>query len=165
MEEKRIVFTTELVKTVTKQLADGYQVPREMNPWWTGEVGVRKAGLSFSMTKEEMEEYWKCAVDIHHFAEKYCKIKTEDGSIKNISLRDYQKDILDLYDENRFSILCASRQIGKCLIFNTLVNVTLTNGLTIEIPLYKLFYQAKKKKAFLDRIKYSIYWLIDKLEK
>jgi hypothetical protein len=32
MAEKRIVFTTEKVKKITKQLADGFQIPREMNP-------------------------------------------------------------------------------------------------------------------------------------
>lgn len=169
MSEKRIVFTTEKVNDITKQLSDGFQLPREMNPWWSGEVGVRKSGLTFSFTKEELEEYWKCAVDIHHFAEQYCEIKAEDGSIKKIKLRDYQKDILDLYDDNRFSILMASRQVGKCNSFRTklLCMITLTNGLTkeIEIPIYKLFYFAKKKKTFLDHFKYSIYWLIDKLEK
>jgi len=169
MAEKRIVFTTEKVKSINKQLSDGYQIPREMNPWWSGEVGVRKSGLTFSFTKEELDEYWKCAVDIHHFAETYCKIKTEDGSVKNIRLRDYQKDILDLYDENRFSILMASRQVGKCFSFrtNVLCRFTLTNGLTkdVELPIYKLFHYAKKKKKFIDYLKYSIYWLIDKLEK
>lgn len=168
MSEKRIVFTTEKVKTVTKQLSDGFQIPREMNPWWSGEVGVRKAGLTFSFTEEELDEYWKCAVDIHHFAENYCKIKTEDGSVKNIRLRDYQKDILDLYDENRFSILMASRQVGKCFSFRTNVLCRYyKDGYLIEeeLPIYKLFHYAKKKKSFLDHLKYSIYWLIDKLEK
>jgi len=168
MAEKRVVFTTEKVKTITKQLADGYQIPRELNPWWSNEVGVRKAGLTFSYTKEELEEYWKCAVDVHHFAETYCKIKTEDGAVKNIRLRDYQKDILELFDDNRFSILMASRQIGKCLSPWTLIKVRYyKNGDIIEeeIPMYKLFHYSKKNKKFIDYLKYSIYWLIGKLEK
>jgi len=167
MAEKRIVFTTDKVKKITKQLADGFQIPREMNPWWSGEVGVRKAGLTFSLTEEELAEYWKCAVDVHHFAENYCKIKTEDGSVKNIKLRDYQKDILDLYDDNRFSILMASRQVGKCISFKTKVIVRYyKNGNIIEdeIPIYKLFHYAKKRKGFLDYLKYGIYKMIEKLE-
>jgi len=168
MAEKRIVFTTEKVKKITKQLADGYQLQREMIPWWQNEVGIRKSGITFSYTKEELDEYWKCAVDIHYFAENYCMIKTEDGSINNIRLRDYQKDILDLYDDNRFSILMASRQVGKCTSFKTKVNVRYykDDSLIIkEMPIYKLFHHSKKHKQIVDYVKYSIYWLIDKLEK
>lgn len=169
MAEKRIVFTTKKVEEVSKKLADGYQIARENNPWWQGEVGVRKSGLTFSYTKDELEEYYKCAVDVHYFAEQYCEIKAEDGAIKNIKLRDYQKDILDLYDDNRFSILCASRQVGKCntLATKPFVKTTLVDGSTVEayVPFYKLYFYAKKKKNILDYIKYSLYFLIDKLEK
>ena len=167
MAEKRVVFTTEKVTAVTKQLADGYQIARELNPWWSNEVGVRKAGITFSYTKEELEEYWKCAVDVHYFAETYCKIKTEDGAVKNILLRDYQKDILDLFDNNRFSILMASRQIGKCVSFKTKVIVRYYRNEHIieeEMAIYKLFHLAKRNKTFIDYLKYSIYWMIDKLE-
>jgi hypothetical protein len=58
---------------------------------------------------------------IHYFAEKYCKIKREDGSIGAMKLRDYQKEVIDLYMDNRFSILCGSRQIGKALRNDSLV--------------------------------------------
>ena len=66
------------------------------------------------MTPEEITEYIKCKTDIKYFAQKYCKIKIEDGSIKNLKLRDYQIDIIELY-QNRKSILCGSRQIGKTI--------------------------------------------------
>jgi len=118
-EFKRVTFTTKSVDEVTEKLNLGYQIKRENTPWWKNMIGVRKAGLAFAATKEEYEEYLKCKLDIHYFAEKYCKIKLEDGSVGKMYLRDYQKDILDLYNNNRFSILCASRQVGKCYIFDT----------------------------------------------
>jgi hypothetical protein len=110
---KKIVFTTKMVEEVTKQLSDGEQIPRIQNPWYKGEIGVRRMGTAFKMTPEETEEYIKCATDIHYFANNYCKIKLEDGSVGQMRLRDYQKEILDLYYDNKFSILCASRQVGK----------------------------------------------------
>lgn len=157
--EKRVVFSTKKVEELTKKINDGYKIPRELNPWWKNEIGIRKSGLSFSYTKEEMTEYYKCAVDIHYFAENYCKIKTEDGKILNIKLRDYQEDILDLYMDNRFSVLAGSRQIGKCI--SPISHVITESG--VELPIYKLFYTVKKKKNIYDKIKYILYSIIYKL--
>jgi len=111
--ERKIVFTTQLVTETTDKINDGVVIKRFQNPWFQNEVGVRRSGLTFMMTDDEIQEYIKCKLDINYFAEKYCRIKTEDGSVQNIKLRDYQKKILDLYTKNRFSILCGSRQIGK----------------------------------------------------
>jgi superfamily II DNA or RNA helicase len=111
--ERKIVFTTQLVTETTDKINDGVVIKRFQNPWFQNEVGVRRSGLTFMMTDDEIQEYIKCKLDINYFAEKYCRIKTEDGSVQNIKLRDYQRKILDLYTKNRFSILCGSRQIGK----------------------------------------------------
>ena len=114
-EERKVVFTSELVSETTNKINDGIILKRFQNPWFQNEVGVRRSGLTFMMTDDEINEYIRCKLDIHYFAEKYCRIKTEDGSVQNIKLRDYQKGILDLYTKNRFSILCGSRQIGKTI--------------------------------------------------
>lgn len=111
--ERKIVFTSQLVNDTTDKINDGVVIKRFQNPWFQNEVGVRRSGLTFMMTDDEIQEYIKCKLDINYFAEKYCRIKTEDGSVQNIKLRDYQRKILDLYTKNRFSILCGSRQIGK----------------------------------------------------
>jgi hypothetical protein len=145
-EERRIVFTSELVNETTNKINDGVVVKRFQNPWFQNEVGVRRSGLTFMMTDDEIQEYIRCKLDIHYFAEKYCRIKTEDGSVQNIKLRDYQRGILDLYTKNRFSILCGSRQIGKTInaaitmlhfiTFNNDKNIMIVaniRGTTIEI--------------------------------
>ena len=92
------------------------------------------------MTDDEIQEYIRCKLDIHYFAEKYCRIKTEDGSVQNIKLRDYQRGILDLYTKNRFSILCGSRQIGKTInaAITMLHFITFNNDKNIII--YTLYY-------------------------
>jgi hypothetical protein len=111
--DKQFIFNAENVVDVTAKINDGYAIKRFMNPWFSGEIGVRRAGCVYSMTEDEIQEYIKCKLDIHYFSEKYCKIKREDGTVGQMKLRDYQKDILDLYTKNRFSILMASRQVGK----------------------------------------------------
>lgn len=112
---KQMIFTTKIVDEITKQINDGISVKRFQNPWFKSEIGVRRSGVIFRMTPDEQQEYIKCALDVHYFAEKYCMVKTEDGSIDNIKLRDYQEEILNLFSKNRFSILMASRQVGKTI--------------------------------------------------
>jgi len=112
-KEKQMVFNAPLVEEITQKINDGYVVKRYQNPWFKGEIGVRRAGITYAMTEDEIQEYIKCKIDIHYFADNYCRIKTEDGTVQQMKLRDYQEEILDLYTKNRFSILMASRQVGK----------------------------------------------------
>jgi hypothetical protein len=114
-QEKQMIFTTKLVDDATDKINDGIVIKRYQNPWLKSEVGLRRAGVTFRMSPDEQQEYVKCALDIHYFVEKYCKVKREDGSIGNILLRDYQKEILDNFFNNRFNILMASRQVGKTI--------------------------------------------------
>ena len=114
-QEKQMVFTTKLVDEATNKINDGIVVKKYQNPWLKSEIGLRRSGVTFKMTPDEQQEYIKCALDVHYFTEKYCKVKTEDGSIDNIKLRDYQINILDNFMNSRFNILMASRQVGKTI--------------------------------------------------
>lgn len=160
-KERQMIFTSKIVDEATNKINDGIVIKRYENPWLKGEVGIRRAGVTFKITPEEQEEYIKCALDINHFTEKYCKVKTDDGSIGNIKLRDYQEDILNNFTNNRFNILMASRQVGKCfeLITSVLRLDTSSNTLT-KVPLYKLYFSHKKKLSFYDKLKYFIYKII-----
>ncbi len=115
IQEKQMVFTTKLVDEATDKINDGIVIKRYQNPWLKSEVGLRRAGVTFRMTPDEQQEYIRCALDVHYFVEKYCKVKREDGSVGNIFLRDYQKEILDNFVNSRFNILMASRQVGKTI--------------------------------------------------
>ena len=114
-QEKQMIFTTKLVDESTDKINDGIVIKRYQNPWLKSEVGLRRSGVTFKMTPDEQQEYIRCALDVHYFVEKYCKVKREDGSIGNILLRDYQKEILDNFVNSRFNILMASRQVGKTI--------------------------------------------------
>ena len=113
--EKQMIFTSKLVDESTDKINDGIVVKKYQNPWLKSEVGLRRSGVTFKMTPDEQKEYIKCALNVHYFTEKYCKVKTEDGSINNIKLRDYQVEILDNFMNSRFNILMASRQVGKTI--------------------------------------------------
>jgi len=113
--EKQMIFTTKSVDDATNKINDGVLIKRYQNPWLKNEVGLRRSGATFKMTPDEQQEYIRCAIDVHYFTEKYCKTKREDGSVGSIKLRDYQKEILDNFVQNRFNILMCSRQTGKTI--------------------------------------------------
>ena len=115
VKEKQMVFTTDIVNESTDKINDGIVIKRYQNPWLRSEVGIKRSGIIFKMTSQEQEEYIKCAMDVRYFAENYCKVKIEDGSIKNITMREYQNDLLDNLINNRFNIIMASRQVGKTI--------------------------------------------------
>ena len=165
-EERQMVFTTKLVDEATDKINDGIVLKRYQNPWLKGEVGIKRSGVSFRMSPDEQQEYIRCAIDIHYFTEQYCKTKREDGSVGEIRLRDYQEEILDNFVQNRFNILMASRQVGKCFTFNTLCSIERDNQI-IDIRVGKLYYYMISKErslTLLEKIKIKLYDFIFYIE-
>lgn len=157
--QRQMIFTTILVDDATDKINDGVVIKRYQNPWLKSEVGLRRAGLAFKMTPAEQQEYVRCALDVHYFTEQYCKVKTEDGSIGNIKLRDYQKDMLDNFVDSRFNILMASRQVGKCFSFNTLCSVE-KDGIRFDFRIGKIYYYMlgqERRLTLLEKIKIKLY--------
>ena len=64
-------------------------------------------------TENEIKEYNKCKEDIVYFAENYVKIIHVDRGMINFIPYDYQEEIIKTVHNNRFTILCCSRQSGK----------------------------------------------------
>lgn len=111
--EKQFIFTSDAVKEIAEKQSQGYALPRYMNPWFKNDIGVRRKGCVYGWTQEEIEEFTKCALDVNYFANNYCHIKSEDGQVRQMKLRDYQYKVLDTYTKNRFTINMSSRQTGK----------------------------------------------------
>ena len=107
------VLTSSVVEDIIKKENLGKILKRHERLWFQNLRGVRKPYLTFAMDDVEFEEYVKCKIDIMYFAERYCQIKREDGTVGPMKLRDYQKEIIKLYTKNPRSILMASRQTGK----------------------------------------------------
>ena len=163
--ERKIVWTTKKVEDAARKLNEGFILPSYENPFFEKTVGLRKAGISFGMTQHEIDEYTKCKLDVRYFAEKYCYIKLEDGSYGNMRIRDYQYDILDLYDNNKYSILMASRQVGKCFLYNT--SLCIYNKKTKvykDVKFFEFLFKIKKKKNIYDYLKYGLYSIISMIE-
>lgn len=163
---RQIIWNTEMVEDAAEKINNGFVLSRLDNPFFEKVVGLRSSGLTFKMTPEEQEEYIKCAIDIHYFAKTYCYIKGEDGQPIIIPLRDYQNEILDNFFNNRFNILMASRQTGKCFSFNTIISID-QDGIQYDIRFGKLYYlilSKERKLTFLEKLKIKLYDYLYKLE-
>lgn len=156
------VLTSKKVNEIMYKENMGMKLYRSEKIWLNNESQVRKPNIKFAMTDSELKEYVKCKKSVFYFVHRYCQIKREDGAVGPVQLRDYQEDILSLYDNNRYSILMASRQIGKCTSFKTIIYIKM-NDIIKKISLGELYYyfsSQKRKLNFLEKIKYSLYKLI-----
>ena len=73
---------------------------------------LKRVGVQVQWTREQIEEYQKCATDYLYFA-KYVTIISLDKGIIPFEMYDFQKDMIKTFDENRFVIVKCPRQVGK----------------------------------------------------
>lgn len=74
---------------------------------------LKPPGVEIQYTKEELEEYVKCAKDPVYFCSKYVKVKTLDKGVMPFKLYDYQETFVNAIHKNRFVISKWPRQSGK----------------------------------------------------
>ena len=116
---ERIVWSTKQINDLLVAMDQGYR-PKIKLPFYEGRQFLRKGNIVFEYTDEEITELARCATDIVYFAEKYAVVMTDEG-IQQVKLRDYQKTMLRNFQNERFNIVLASRQMGKTVtasIFN-----------------------------------------------
>lgn len=87
-------------------------VVADYGPFFDKQIEMKAPDLVYEYTQEEMLELAKCAADVTYFGNKYCFSMTDDGICK-ITLRPYQEKMLTAFQDNRFIVMLASRQIGK----------------------------------------------------
>ena len=110
VKARRVVWSTKTIEAAIKGLEDGRKLVA--NPFYENNSKILKGDLVFQRTKEEVEEWKKCAADIHYFSNTYCKLMTPEG-IKKVKMRSYQEGYLDHLMKYRLSIYLAARQCGK----------------------------------------------------
>jgi hypothetical protein len=88
-----------------------------------------------NFTQHEIQEFIKCAEDPVYFATTYMRIVNVDRGLMPFEMWDFQRDMLQTFHENRFSICKLPRQVGKTttsvayllhfILFNENVNVAI----------------------------------------
>jgi hypothetical protein len=108
---KNRVWNSERVEECIRLIEDGRDVIGG-TPFHEGDPTWKAGDIVYEYNDFEMEEIAKCAADVVYFANNYCMAMTDYG-IQKITLRPYQIDVLKSFQNNRFNVFLASRQIGK----------------------------------------------------
>ena len=80
---------------------------------------LKAAGVPIQFTKEQIEEYVKCARDPLHFIENYAKIVSLDKGVIPFAVYPYQRRIIEAIHNNKDTLAKLFRQAGKALPLNT----------------------------------------------
>ena len=144
-------WTTERVMKIINDADEkGIDFKDVDNPFHENDPELRRGGILFEYTEWEVEEFKKCASDVRYFANTYCSAMTDEG-IRKITLRDYQEQILNQYQEHRFNIFLSPRQSGK----------TVTSSIFL---LWYLLFNFDKNAMILANIGDTATELMDKIK-
>ena len=102
---------------------------------YLGNKNLKASDVPLDFTKEQVEEYLKCAAEPEHFIETYVQIVNVDEGLVPFDMYDFQRDIINKVHNNRFVIAKLPRQSGKSttiiayllhfVLFNPSVNVAI----------------------------------------
>jgi hypothetical protein len=122
-----------------------------MSDAYLSNPNLKKIGINIEFTKEQVEEYIKCAKDPIYFVKNYMKIIHVDKGLIPFDLYDYQEKMITNFNDERFVITKMPRQSGKStavisfilhyILFNESKNVAL------------LANKAELARELLDRLK------------
>lgn len=122
-----------------------------MSDAYLSNPNLKKIGINIEFTKEQVEEYIKCAKDPIYFVKNYMKIIHVDKGLIPFDLYEYQEEMINKFNDERFVITKMPRQSGKStavisfilhyILFNESKNVAL------------LANKAELARELLDRLK------------
>ncbi|HIA11663.1 MAG TPA: terminase [Flavobacteriales bacterium] len=102
---------------------------------YLGNPLLKPAGVPHDYTEEELSEYIKCSKKPQYFIENYIKVIHVDEGLIPFKLYKFQKEMVKTIHDNRFSIFCTPRQVGKSttvvayflwyILFNESVNIAI----------------------------------------
>lgn len=85
------------------------------NLYYNGNVNIKKAGVKQNLTKNQLEEYYKCREDPVYFCKKYVKIIDLDKGLVNFNMWEFQEKMINTFANERFVINLLPRQMGKTI--------------------------------------------------
>jgi len=85
----------------------------ERNSSYLGNPRLKRSGESIEWSEEMVAEYIKCKDDIVYFVKTFMKIIHVDKGLVPFETYPFQDDLINHLNDNRFSIVKTSRQVGK----------------------------------------------------
>jgi hypothetical protein len=158
------VWNSARVAECLRYVEEGMPMPGG-TPFHENDIDWKAADIVYEYDDDEMREIAHCAADVVYFANNYCKAMTDYG-IQKITLRPYQEDVLRAFQENRFNVFLASRQIGKSFSSQTIIEIKSNSNLTQKITFYELYFSILKrirKLTIHEKLRYILYKIQSKL--
>ena len=84
-----------------------------MSDAYLGNPNLKKVNTPVEFTKEQIEEYQKCAQDPIYFMKNYIQIVSLDDGLVPFKMYGFQEKIVNTMHNNRFTICKLPRQSGK----------------------------------------------------
>ncbi|AWY10144.1 terminase large subunit [Vibrio phage VP-1] len=107
-------------------LKSGFKVPDiqlRMDQTYNRKPMIKGEGVEFDLTEEQELEYIKCAASCTYFLKNYYKITSLDEGFILFRPYLYQEELIEAFQNHRFNISLQSRQSGKCVDHDTMINI------------------------------------------
>ena len=80
---------------------------------YLGNPLLKRANVPMDFSEEQIEEYVKCSKNPIHFIKNYIQIVNVDEGLVPFDLWEFQEDMINKFNDNRFVICKMPRQTGK----------------------------------------------------
>lgn len=110
-------------------------------------VRIIRPHLKNEWSKEQLQEYVKCAKSVEYFALNYVKAIHPVKGVIPLEFRPYQMELLKLLRDNKKVIGLQPRQSGKCVFSDTIIKIKnkKTNEIQ-EVTIEKFMEMCQEKK-------------------
>ena len=129
------------------------ETPEQDIEHFQGNPLVKKVGAQIQFTKEQVEEYVKCAQDPFYFIEKYMKIITIDSGVQVIKLYDFQREMINKFVNEKFILAKCARQSGKTIGVESFILWSILFKDNYRVGMFANKFDTSKK--ILKEVKYS----------
>jgi len=129
------------------------ETPEQEIEHFQGNPLVKKVGAQIQFTKEQVEEFVKCAQDPFYFIEKYMKIVTIDSGVQVIKLYDFQREMINKFVNEKFILAKCARQSGKTIGVESFILWSILFKDNYRVGMFANKFDTSKK--ILKEIKYS----------
>lgn len=118
------------------------------NQGYRNNPNLKLPGVQLQYSKEELEEYIKCAKDPIYFCEKYVKVKTLDKGVVSFHLYPYQQKFVSAIHDNRFTISKWPRQCGKSTCVTSYICHYITFNQSVNVAILANRLKTAKEELF-----------------
>ena len=132
---------------------------------YLGNPLLKKANVKQDFTKEQIEEYLKCAKDPVYFTKNYVQIVSLDEGLVPFKMWDFQEELIRNFHTSRFNI-ASHRQTGKSTtvvsyllhyaLFNDSVNIGILANKASTARIYSVVFRQHMKPTEVDSARRDI---------